>query len=120
MADVINPVDVEKAIEECKDRIHNGVSIVITRFRAYKAALRAKDRAYAEAYLRAQGPAHEKRYRAELDEAHVAARDAVDDAEAVYQHADKTAWALINELKAWQSIGASVRSMYGAENGFGR
>ena len=39
-------------------------------------------------------------------------REARDVAEIAYRHADKIHKALDSELRAWQSIGASVRQMY--------
>lgn len=96
--EVLNPVDIETAIRRCADRIHEGVKVTTDRERIAREATRLHDRAYAHAYLAAEGPAHEKKYRAEL--ATATERD-LGDVEA--------------ELRAWQSVGASVRTMYGAQ-----
>lgn len=111
MSPAINPVAVEENIRACSERIAKGVLVCDERYRAYLDADRAYDAAYARAYLGHEGPSHEKRYEAELatqDE-----REARDTADAAYRYADRQAKALENELRAWQSVGASVRSMYG-------
>lgn len=111
MTEIMNPVTVEQHIRSCSERIANGVKVCDERYRAYLAADRAYDAAYAQAYLDHEGPSHEKRYEAELatrDE-----REVRDTADAAYRYADRQAKALENELRAWQSVGASVRSMYG-------
>jgi hypothetical protein len=46
-------------------------------------------------------------------------RGAAEVAEVAFRHAERTARALENELRATQSIGASVRAMYVSEKGFG-
>ena len=111
--EVLNPVDVEQGIRVCAERIHEGVKIVTQRERIFREADRAYDRAYAHAYLAADGPAHEKKYRAELATAEE--RDARDVAEVAFRHAERTARAIESELRAWQSVGASVRAMYSAQ-----
>jgi len=109
-SEVLNPVDVERTIRETANDIARGVRVVSD---AEKQARRARvlyDRAYAQAYLAADGPAHEKKYRAEL--ATVAERDAMEIAELAFRHAERHAKALDGKLRAFQSIGASVRQMY--------
>lgn len=113
MTEVLNPVDIEQAIRKCADRIHAGVTIVTGRETAARKARAAYERALASAYLSYEGPAHEKKYAAEL--AVAAERDACDVAEVAYREADRTARAVVEELRAWQSVGASVRAMYGAQ-----
>lgn len=107
---VINPVDVEQAIRTVSQRIAAGVAVCDERYRAYLAADRTYDAAYARAYMQHQGPSHEKRYAAEL--ATQTEREARDVADAAYRYADRQSKALQDELRAWQSVGASVRSMY--------
>lgn len=110
MADVLNPVDVEAAIRTVSERISNSVKVCSQRYTAWKQADQAYDKAYAIAYMAHQGPAHEKKYAAELateDE-----RTARDSADAAYRYADRQSKALQDELRAYQSIGASVRGMY--------
>lgn len=106
----INPVAVENAIRTCSDRIANGVKVCDERYRAFLEMDHAYDLAYAGAYLDAAGPAHAKKYEAEL--ATMAERKARDVADAAYRYADRQARALENELRAWQSVGASIRAMY--------
>lgn len=106
-----NPVQIEAAIRECANRIGKGVTICGNTYKAFLEADHAYDIAFAHAYLNAEGAAHEKKYRAELDTR--AERRARDIADAAYRLADRTARAVEAELRAWQSVGASVRSMYG-------
>lgn len=108
--EVANPVTVEHNIRACSDRIAKGVMVCDERYRAFLEADQTYDAAYARAYMRHQGPSHEKRYAAEL--ATQQERSARDTADAAYRYADRQAKALENELRAWQSVGASVRSMY--------
>lgn len=115
--DVHNPVEIEQAIRDVAKRIHDGVSIVTEREKEAKKANHDLDLAYARAYMDHSGAAHEKRYAATL--ATEAERSAADVAEVGYNYATRTARALEAELRAWQSVGASIRSMYVAEKGFG-
>jgi len=110
MSEVLNPVQIEQSIREVSNRIAEGVAVCSARYAAFLAADREYDRAFAAAFMAHEGPAHAKKYAAELatqDE-----RQARDVADAAYRYADRTARALENELRALQSVGASVRSMY--------
>lgn len=107
----LNPVEVESSIRTISDRIAKGVSICDERYRAFLAAAHRYDLAFAKAYVTYDGPAHQRRYECELATAmERAARDAAD---AAFRYADKQARALEAELRAWQSLNASVRAMYG-------
>lgn len=110
MSAVINPVDVESAIRQCADRIARGVTVCDSAYRTFLEADHTYDAAFARAYMRHEGPAHEKKYAAELDTADE--RQARDVADAAYRYADRTAKAIESELRAWQSVGASLRAMY--------
>lgn len=110
--DVLNPVDIERSIRETANDISRGVRVVSEAEREYREKVRAYDRAFASAYLAAEGPQYEKKYRAEL--ATGAERDAMDVAELAFKHAERTAKSLEAKLRAFQSVGASVRQMYGA------
>lgn len=112
MSDVVNPADVEAGIRETSNRIARSVRVCSERYETFLRADHTYDIAYANAYLRAEGPAHEKKYRAELDT--IAERRHRDVEDAAYRYADRQAKALQDELRAWQSVGASVRAMYGA------
>jgi hypothetical protein len=105
-----NPVEVENAIREISGRIAKGVAVCDDRYRKYLAADHAYDLAYASAYLAAEGPIHERKYRAELATSTV--RQARDVADAAFRYADRQAKALEAELRAMQSVGASIRAMY--------
>lgn len=117
MSDVLNPVDLEATIQKISRRIHDGVKIVTDAERTAREKRRLYDRAYAVAYMDHSGPAHEKRYAAEVKTTDD--RAAAEDAEVVFRHAERTARALENELRATQSIGASIRAMYASERGIG-
>jgi hypothetical protein len=115
VSDVLNPVQVESAIREASQRIANGVKVVSDRYRAFLHAEHAYDLAFARAYMAFGGPAHEKKYAAEL--ATDAERSARDDADAAYRYAEKQWRALSAELDALRSIGASVRAAYASGGG---
>ena len=109
---VHNPVDIERRIEEVSNRIAKGVAVVTAAEREARDKRRAFDLAFAYAYKRAEGPAHERKYAAEIEA--MPHREAADNAEIAFRHAERTAKALEKELFAWQSINGNVRAMYGA------
>lgn len=109
-ADVLNPVDIEHRIRKISNRIAAGVKVCSTRYEEFLAANHAYELEYARAYLDYDGPAHEKRYAADI--ACEEKRHLRDVADAAYRYADRTAKALENELRAYQSVGASIRQMY--------
>lgn len=107
----ISPVQVEAVLYQISQRIAKGVRICDERLRVWNEADEAYREAYAYAYLNADGPQYERRYRAELatrDEYH-----AKNVAERAYKYAEKTARALEKELDAYRSIGVSTRTLYG-------
>lgn len=110
MTDFASPAQVEEAIREVSNRIAKSVQICSDRYAAFLEADRNYDRAYAMAYMQHSGPAHEKRYAAEI--ATGAERELKDAADVMYKHADRLAKALDLELRAMQSIGASLRAQY--------
>jgi hypothetical protein len=110
--DVLNPVDVEKKIEETANRIAAGVTVVTKAEREAKKMRRESDLAYAHAYKRAEGPVHERRYTADIQS--MGQREAAENAEIAFRHAERTARALEKELMAWQSVNSNIRAMYGA------
>jgi hypothetical protein len=112
VSDVLNPVDAERKITELSDRIARGVGIVTNAERESRAAKRNFDLAYAHAYKQAEGPVHQRKYEADI--LTMGQREEADIAEIAFRHAERTARALEKELLAWQSIGASIRAMYGA------
>src|SRR5437660_299719 len=113
MSEVLNPADLEKAIQEISRRIHNGVRVVTDAETNAREKRRLYDHAYALAYIQHEGPAHEKRYAAEVSTTEQ--RKKAEDAEVVFRHAERNARALENELRATQSTGASIRAMYAGE-----
>lgn len=111
MSEPYSPVHIEDAIRKCANRIANGVRVCADAYDKFLEADRTYDWAYARAYGRADCAAHERRYIAEL--ATMQERTERDNADVAYRHADRKAKALEAELRAWQSVGASVRMMYG-------
>ena len=109
-ADVLNPVVIENRIRDISNRIANSAKVCNDRYVAFLQADGAYDKAYAAAFLDHKGPQTEKKYAAELATADE--RTARDVADAAYRYADRLAKALESELRAYQSIGASVRAMY--------
>lgn len=112
---VVNPVQVENAIRSLANSISRGVIAVSNAESTAREARRAYDVAFAHAYMDHQGPAHEKKYAAVI--ATEGELEAADVAELAYKHAERTARALTEELRAWQSVGASVRAMYQTPGG---
>ena len=111
MSDIVSPVQVESAIREVANLMAEGVKVCSDRWASFAEADHAYDVAYARAYMGHQGPAHEKKYAAVL--ACQSERDVRDAADVAYRHADRRAKALDAELRAWQSVGASLRVQYG-------
>ncbi|MEV6226869.1 hypothetical protein AB0L88_03110 [Saccharopolyspora shandongensis] len=114
----LNPVQIEQAIRTCAEGIHKGVTVTTDAEHEAKQKRRQYDASVARAYMDHNGPAHERKYAAEL--ATQAEREAAETAEIAFRYAERTARAIEAELRAWQSVGASVRLMYGAESGVGR
>ncbi|MER7433168.1 hypothetical protein ABT341_00410 [Pseudonocardia alni] len=112
MTEPLNPVQIEASIRETANDIARGVHVVSNAEAQYREKTRLYDRAFAAAYLAAEGPQYEKRYRAEL--ATERERDDMEVAELAFKHAERTARSLEAKLRAFQSVGASVRQMYGA------
>lgn len=111
MSEVLNPVDVEQKIVELSERITKGVLVVTTAERESRKAKRDFDLAYAYAYKEAEGPVHLRKYEADI--LTMPQRENADTMEITFRHAERQARALEKELLAWQSIGASIRAMYG-------
>ena len=110
--DVLNPVDVERKIEETKNRIADGVKIVTAREKEMKAKKRDFDNAWAYAIKHAEGPEYMRKADATI--ATMPHREEADNAEIAFKYAARTADALEKELFAWQAILKSVCAMYGA------
>ena len=106
----LNPVDIEQNIRTLSSRIAKGVGVVDEAYRAFLDSDRLFEAAYARAYLSADGPVEDRKQAARVKT--MGEREARDVAEAAFKYADRRAKALELELRALQSIGASVRSMY--------
>lgn len=108
--DALNPVNVENQIRDISARIAKSAAVCNTRYVIMSNADRAYDQAFARAYMDHVGPQAEKKYAAELATEHE--REVKDTADAAYRYADRLAKALELELRAYQSINASVRATY--------
>lgn len=106
----LNPVQIEEHIRELVNRIARGIQVCSKRYSEFLEADRLFDREYAQAYLAADGSIKDKEQKARLET--MPAREERDIADAAYRHADRLAKALDLELRAYQSLGASVRQMY--------
>ena len=106
----LSPVQIEEHIRELVNRIAKGIQVCSQRYSEFLDADRLFDREYAQAYLAADGSIKDKEQTARLET--MPAREERDVADAAYRHADRLAKALDLELRAYQSLGASVRQMY--------
>lgn len=108
--DALSPEQIEQRIRETSNRIAKSAEVCNERYKTFLRANHDYEQAYAAAYMGHEGPAHERRYAATLATADEHERLIVSDA--AYKYADRLAKALESELRAWQSVGASIRSMY--------
>lgn len=105
-----NPVSVEKAIVQVVDEIVSGISKSSETYARFLEADRAYDLALAKAYMRHDGPAHSKKYAAEIaTEQERLDRDVAD---VSYRLVERTNRALEKKLDALRSIGVGVRQAY--------
>ena len=105
-----NPVSVEKAILDCVDGIVDGIRKATAAYEKFLTANHEYDYAFAKAYMAYDGPAHAKKYAAELKtDVERTNRDAADVA---YRYVERTNKALEKKLDALRSIGVSVRQAY--------
>ena len=106
-----NPIAVEQALWEFKDRIANGVLVVDRAYGEFQQADEAFIVAEAKAYLEFDDtPAHERKYRVAL----AVSKERVERSvrERAYKKAMNNMTALRNGLEAVRSIGAGVRQAY--------
>ena len=106
----LNPVQIEQHILELTNRISKGIRVYSERYADFLEKDREFDRAYAHAYLKAEGSIKDKEKKAALKT--IEERETRDVADIAYKQSDKLLRALDSELRAWQSIGASVRQQY--------
>ena len=110
-----NPLQVEGFIEETKDRINASVKIIDDAEQDMKAKRRAYDHSFAHAMTSFPGPEYVRKASATL--AAEEAKEAADNAEIAFHHAQREARSLEKELFAWQSILNSVRATWNATGG---
>ena len=111
MDEPLNPVQIEATMRELINRVSRGIKVTSDRYAEFSEADRLYDQAQARAYLEAVWPVKEREAQVELDTA--VERERRDVAEVAFRHADRLSKALDLELRAWQSIGSSVRQAYG-------
>jgi len=108
----VNPAEVEQIVRSSVNEINRGVRVVSDALAAYRKAEADYDRAFAAAYMQHSGPAHEKKYAAEI--ATTAQRAARDTAEVAWRYADRRMRAFESTLSGWQTISKSVTQMFAA------
>lgn len=106
-----NPVQIESAIHEVSNEISNSVTVCGSLYEKFLTADRVYDYETARAYLAASGPVNARKYLAEVQTTRQ--REDRDMADAAYRLADRRSRALQDKLRAWQSVGASIRAQYG-------
>jgi len=111
MADVWNPAQAETAIRDLSTQIGHGVNVCNSAYVEYLAADHVFDLAWAHAILAAPGANAEARKAHAVIATETERRDR-DDADAAYRYADRRAKALTDQLRAMQSVGASIRQTY--------
>ena len=107
----LNPVEIEQQIMRLSNEIAASVSRYSAAYNEYLTKKHAYDLARAHAYMRAHGPVEERKMWVEIETERERAE--CDAADVAYKHADRQAKALEASLRAQQSVGASVRLMYG-------
>lgn len=108
--EVLSPVEIEHRIRDVASRITAGVMVCDERYGAFMRADHAYDLRYAREWLQATGTVKDKEATVEIaTEQERAARDR---AQVLYRTADRLAKALESELRALQSVGASIRQAY--------
>lgn len=110
MADVLNPVDIERGIRSAADTVAEAVPIVSQRLAAFREAERLFDLAWARHYLAATGPVEERKQRCIL--ATEEEKKALDIAEVAYKFAERKTRAAESTLSAYQTLSKSVTAMY--------
>lgn len=105
-----NPAQIEQAIRVTSDRIAKGVAVCNKTYMEFLEADHAYDVAVARAFLNAEGSIDARKHQTTLTV--IEGRQNRDTADAAYRYADRQAKALENELRAYQSINASIRSQY--------
>jgi hypothetical protein len=113
----INPVEIESLIRQTSNNISKGVRVVSDRLGTYREAERLYDLAFAKAYMRHAGAAHEKKFAAEI--ATETERKTRDDAEVAFKYAERQMKALESELSAWQTINKTISQMFSASGHMG-
>ena len=116
--DQVTPAWVESRLAWLTDQIDQGVAVVSERESAWLLAAREYDREFARAYLVADGPQAEKKYRAELECAQL--RIDMEVAKLAFRHAERKMRALETQLTAVQTISRSLVASMGAAVGRGR
>ncbi|WP_426716498.1 hypothetical protein ACEN19_11130 [Corynebacterium auriscanis] len=106
----INPVEVEQRILELTNRIARGIKVFRDRYDKALETDRDHELRIARAYLKSEGSIEDKKKQAIVE--CFESRVKRDVAEVAFKEADKLLKALELELRALQSIGASLREQY--------
>lgn len=111
MIEPLNPVMVEEAIRDSLRTVEEGIVECSVRLDAYRKAEAAYDLAYAHAYDAYPGPAHGKRYGAEISTS--TERAIRDSAEVAWRYAERRMRIAELTLSAFQTLSKSVTAAYG-------
>lgn len=106
------PHDVEADLSNLRDRLEKGVTLVAALDGKATRLRREHDRAYALAFIGAEGAMDIRRYLAVRDT--YAQREAAEDAEVELRHAKELLRAVSTQVDIVRSIGTSVRSSLAA------
>ena len=105
------PVQVESSINEVANEIANSVTVCGDLYGKFLDADRVFDYEFAKASLSAQGTINDKKYLATVKT--IEQRETRDLADAAFKLADRRSRALMEKLRALQSIGATSRAQWG-------
>ena len=111
-AEDLNPVRVEKRIQELVQKLSDALLEWKARYKAWKEAECEFDKAYAKARIAVDPdvPYNDRKYHAAL--ATMDERAVKEVAEGAFKYAEQRLAAVRSALSAWQSIGKSVNEAY--------
>ena len=104
------PIAIEARLKEIANENARLIGMAQGLHLTYLTAVHDHDLAYARAYMSWTGPAHEKKYHAEIKTD--AERTAMDAADVAYRHVERMLRGKRDELDAIRSVGVSVRQAY--------
>ena len=110
-----SPVGIEARLKTIANDNAHLIGLAHDTHRDYLTEAHAYDLAYARAYMRCTGPAHERRYYAEIQTEEE--RTIMDAADVAHRHVERQLRGKRDELDAIRSVGVSVRQAYATGGG---